>query len=572
MAMGSSVDTGTSFRGNRFPHLRDRTILDCEYGIGYPVFGRFCLPHDIWRITAGAFVRFQPMLAPTLTRNIGRLRFFYVNLRQIMPDIEEIITGSKDGFFNESYLTAKTRDIFEEYDRVWNITSTTYVVEKGSFADIFFEIPPGTYDAVNVRGKKGSPAAYWYYAYIKIYWDYYRDENLSMPGFEGDFETAAKDLFRHIFSAPNSGMGDYSGLFSVALRKDYFMSALPWQLKGIAPTIQFAATNFTGSAVWSHPSFVRHNSTPGTVRDYLQVFGVNPNSVASEPFELRGGDDSATLAATDRMNASLKAMLNNNTVNISGALQGGFNAADFRAMMAQTRVFERMARTGSRYTEYLRANFGTSPADETLQRPVYLGGMKFDVAVTEIEQTAQDGNNPVGTLRGHGIANSANRIHSFMSKEFGVILGILDFSVDNQYTQGVRREYTYKSRTDFFNPSFQHISEQEVRNSEVYFGNDDKNDETFGFQPYAQELRRGKTKIVGDMRDTLSYWQQGIVFSSRPALNRFFISAAGKWQSYRKPFAVQDFDYKPMIVDCSFVSDVYRPMSRYGTPGLVDHY
>lgn len=572
MAMGSSVDTGTSFRGNRFPHLRDRTIIDCDYGVGYPVFGRFCLPHDIWRITAGVFTRFQPMLAPTLTRNIGRLRFFYVNLRQIVPDIEEIITGSKDGYFNQSYLTAKTNDIFEEYNATTGENPPSYNVEKGSFADVFFEIPPGAYLASNVKGKKGSPAAYWFNAYLKIYWDYYRDENLNFSDCHGDFEVFRKAYFRTVFRGPAADQVQMRGLFSVALRKDYFMSALPWQLKGIAPTIQFAATSFTGSAVWSHPSFVRHNSTPGTVRDYLQVFGVNPDSVASEPFELRGGDDSATLAATDRMNASLKAMLNDNTVDISGALQGGFNAADFRAMMAQTRVFERMARTGSRYTEYLRANFGTSPADETLQRPVYLGGMKFDVAVTEIEQTAADGNNPVGTLRGHGIANSANRIHSYMAKEFGVIIGILDFSVDNQYTQGVRREYTYKSRTDFFNPSFQHISEQEVRNSEVYFANDDKNDETFGFQPYAQELRRGKTKIVGDMRDTLSYWQQGIVFPSRPSLNQAFISGMGKWASYRKPFAVQGFEYKPLIVDCSFVSDVYRPMSRYGTPGLVDHY
>ena len=101
------------------------------------------------------------------------------------------------------------------------------------------------------------------------------------------------------------------------------------------------------------------------------------------------------------------------------------------------------------------------------------------------------------------------------------MIGILDIKPETIYAQGVDRELTVRSRFDFLNPSFQHLSEQEVRKGEVYFGVDTDDDgnlinsQTWGFQPYAQELRTGIKHVCGDMRDSLSYWNQALIAPCR---------------------------------------------------------
>ena len=71
-------------------------------------------------------------------------------------------------------------------------------------------------------------------------------------------------------------------------------------------------------------------------------------------------------------------------------------------------------------------------------------------------------------MRGHGISNGGNHIRPFVANEFGMLFGLMDICPEVQYTQVINRELTYKARFDFFNPTFQHLSEQEVRNGELY--------------------------------------------------------------------------------------------------------
>ena len=111
----------------------------------------------------------------------------------------------------------------------------------------------------------------------------------------------------------------------------------------------------------------------------------------------------------------------------------------------------------------------------------------------------------------------------------------------------------------------------------MYFGLDTDDDgnlvnsQTWGFQPYAQELRTGIKHVVGDMRSSLSYWNQSLIFSSRPSLNQAFIRSDSHLSSYNRPFAVSSADAYPLIVDFGGVIEAYRPLIKNGTPGLVDH-
>lgn len=535
MSIYNVAQSGTKVYRSRF-NLSHRKIFDATYGTLIPAMAKFVLPGDIWKIGANIFARYQPTLAPILTRANIRMRYFFVPLRLVEANTEKVITGSENGKLIETALPT-FEDIFTYCTPLNNHPN----VEKYSFLD-YLGIPVGT-NVVSNRGLASAPAAYWLKAYLRIWFDFYRDENLfSISDFD-TFVTSYKQ---------SANFGD--GLLHVMLRKDYFTSALPWQLKGSAPTFTIGpwALDFTNAV--SSTSFTNDPDKVAvmcvdTEYDKIHKY-VNP---AGLPVNTADSDIIATL----------------NKATVS-AQSSSFNMADLRAMSAQTRLFERLARCGSRYVEFLHANFNIAPADETLQRAQYLGGFKQPIVTTEIAQTAEDSTNPVGTLRGKGISNSGNSIKTFHAKEFGVIFGLMDIMPDIQYTQGIDRELTYKTRFDFFNPSFQNLSEQEIRNGEVYFGNDNKNDETFGFTEMYNELRSSKDIVVGDMRDSLKYWTQSISYASRPNLNINFINSASYETNFLQPFTVIS-GAKPIIVDCANLLDVYRPMTRYSTPGLVDH-
>lgn len=456
-------------------------------------------------------------------------------MRLVEPNTEKVITGSENGKLIETALPT-FEDIFTHI-----VPSGINTVEKYSWLD-YLGVPVGT-DITSNRGLASAPAAYWWKAYLRIWFDYYRDENLDNVS---DFDA---------FVTSHKGYPHKEDLLMpTRLRKDYFTSALPWQLKGSAPTFTIGpwSLDFT-------------NSVAGT--DFTTDPSKTSQLCVDQEFDKIHKYTTPAGLPTNNADSDIIAALNKATVN---AASSSFNMADLRTMSAQTRLFERLARCGSRYVEYLKANFNLAPADETLQRAQYLGGFKQPIVTTEIAQTAQDQTNPVGTLRGKGISNSSNGIKNFYAKEFGVIFGLMDIQPDTQYTQGIDREFTYKSRFDFFNPSFQNLSEQEIRNGEIYFGNDNKNDETFGFTEMYNELRSSRDLVVGDMRDGLKYWTQSIQFASRPNLNAGFVQGISYKNNYNQPFTVIS-GAKPIIIDCANLLDVYRPMTRYSTPGLVDH-
>lgn len=529
----STVDSGTKVYRSRF-NLNYRHTTTCDYGWIVPIMAKFCLPGDVWKCGANILARYQPMLSPSFTRSWIKMRYFFVPLRLVEPDLEKVITGSSEGRLIDSVPVLKN---FLE-----GLPSNQQKVEKNSFWD-YLGIPCLDYNTLTDSDKSFLPADYWLKSYCRIYWDYFRDENLY---FYNDFDSWYTARYtRPLF---------LSDVLHLNLQKDYFTSTLPWQLKGVAPTFSVLSGGGTSPLLFNaDPEYGAEPSI--SVRG--KYGGTQPELVGNPltPYT------SSNAASSVRGSFS---------VEIPESLVK-FDASDLRTMFAQTRVFERLARCGSRYTEYLRSNFNISPSDGTLQRAQYLGGFKQPIVCTEVAQTAQDGDTAVGTLRGKGISSGSGSIRPYVVKEFGVVFGLLSVMPEISYSQGIPREYTYKNRFDFFNPSFQNLSEQEVRNAELYVGTDGKNSEPFGYQGLYNELRISHNLNTSEMRDTLAYWNQGLHFTSRPNLNQGFLTADSYTDanSFHRPFAVQD--KPPIIIDCMNLLDVYRPMVRRPVPGLIDH-
>lgn len=546
MAVGQSVQVLSTPRNNF--RLRDRRIGAITFGKIYPFYCRHVLPGDIFNLSTSLFVRAQPMKTPSLTPMKFTIRYFYVPTRLVEKDAELIITGSKDGKLYTGELpvlpTLETED--------------EAMTEDGSVYNWLY----GVNELVYNYATKSSPAAWYYKAYCKIWWDFYRDENTTpFDDFDDWYENKA--ISRCYYDHP----------FDIRMPKSYLWSALPFQLKGAAPTIESSpvigriqnlgiSNNFRTFFTNDSAALTRTASFTGAVTEGVTPFVSTDSSDPQVLFQNRN----MALALSDWFNNQYRDSGGVGTPDV--VVPGGvsFNAADWRAMMAQTRVFEQLARTGSRYTEYLRATFGTSPSDGTLQRAQYLGGFTQPLVTTEIAQTSPGDNQPVGTLKGHGISNGGGSNIHFTAKEFGCVIGVISVLPEIEMLTGMNRELMIKRRFDFYNPAFQHLSEQEVLNAELYIGSDGKNDDTFGFQEYGDEYRTGYTKVVDNMAKDLSVWTQAVDFDQRPVLSDRFLTASTYIDSFMRPFVYQD--EKPFIIDITTFNNSFRPLSRFGTPRI----
>ena len=362
MSIYSNVESGTKMYRTRFhKSISFSKKFDCRYGEMIPVLAKFVMPGDVWRIGGQALVRFQPMQTPSLTPSYMKVRYFFVPLRLIEPNTELIITGSTDGHLYSGTLP-EFKNMFADADT--NQNPNAYKIPKWSFWDY---LGCQVADYTSFATDSCLPAQYWMKGYARIKFDYYDDENI------GGIHTVYTD-FETYWTAARKNGGSFD-VFKVSLPKDYFTSSLPWQLKGTAPVL-----NVTGSSTiqWT-PNFsgimFDKPDNPFYTKQTVEAIHMAP-------------DTYATIGTQDD---SLNADLNQHFANIlntqqtaSATVTGlGFNADELRTMIAQTRIFERLARTGSRYTEYLRANFGTAPADDTLQRAQYLGGWKLPIVTTE---------------------------------------------------------------------------------------------------------------------------------------------------------------------------------------------
>ena len=123
------------------------------------------------------------------------------------------------------------------------------------------------------------------------------------------------------------------------------------------PALRMSAFN---SSTTVHPYFVGGSSADGLDKVGVMIKGSNVMGIS---------DPDASFAATFPKN--LYADLSNATAATVNQLRQAF---------AIQRFYERSARSGTRYTEYLRAAYGVISPDARLQRPEYLGGGRFSLS------------------------------------------------------------------------------------------------------------------------------------------------------------------------------------------------
>lgn len=237
--------------------------------------------------------------------------------------------------------------------------------------------------------------------------------------------------------------------------------------------------------------------------------------------------------------------------------------SDLREASAVQAFREKRMRMGSRYEEYLAADFGVKARDARLQNPEYLGGSQTMLNFSEIVQTAQ-GTDPVGELRGHGIAQLRSRPYKFFVPEHGYIMTLAFLRPEAIYSTGMPRHFLKTNMFDFYQHQFAHVGEQPVTLQEIYPGDDDAAT-VFGWGPRYEEYRKGISQVNGEFLSTLNYWHYARIFgTNKPGLNDSFIKCVPTDRVYADTSDSTD----KMYVCFYHNRRARRPVTRNSTPSL----
>lgn len=508
-------------------NLDEFRILDADMGILYPVYIKKMVPGDSFRLSHEVVARMNPSVAPLMHEVNVFLHAYFCPLRPMWPkpiydndppqapepgSWEDFMTGGPDGLLEP--LKPKWQPMspaFRTVGTLWDYMGMPVDVD-----------PVGAY-----------PDAWPKRAYNWVWNEYYRDQTYMDP----------VDL-------------DDELLKRRCWEKDYFTTALPWQQRGQAPALPITGvTNaeFLGAIISGS------NNVPTNYGGYFSSLsnGTLVNHVPS------GSGLTPTVE-------QIRSWFDNNRIDLSNA--STFDVNDLRLAFQTQKFLERNARSGARYTEFLRAHWGVSPRDDRLQRPEYVGGARMPIVFSEVLQTSStDTTSPQGNLAGHGMALDRGRIGSYFAQEFGVLIVIMSIMPRPVYQQGIDREWLGETRYDELLPEFVNLSEQPIYNAEIFAtGVESENKGVFGFQGRFDEYRIGRNRVVGRLRsgvsDSLAFWHVARYFQNRPALNAEFLQCDPRKDWLAVP------TQPAFIMTVGIGNRAVRPLPVVGTPGLIDHH
>lgn len=571
---------------NKFP-LSFTNHFTTDYGNLTPCMIKEANAGEIFRMWTESFIRTQPLRAPAFIRADATYHYFFVPFRLCYDDWTNFIVRGREGdtdydkpYVTMDYLTAtKTVATFITPGSLYDFLNfPTLNDSKTLSADLA---------TVNLNTKVDMMP---FNAYNLIYNEYYRDENLIPEVFIWS-RSGYSDNYTDYLQYYNDMTQEWglSNAFAClpfmlrkrAWRKDYFTSALPFVQKGSPISLMSSVSPVTGNNVVS--VFFSADTTGSSFNGWFVGTSGNPmdlektlylRGMTAQPNTDIGNYD--THAHQWSRDTSIPILA---TISLPEMQSTVMTISDLRVALALQQWFELNARTGSdRYYEYLLGHFGVRDRDSRLQRPEYIGGFTHELAITEVEQTSSSNStSPQGNLAGKGLGFSVNTPLRYRMPEPGFVMCIQSIMPHATYYQGWPRMYQRWDCFDYFDPLFDHLSEQAIKQSELYWHPAveplSQYDRDFGYTPRFSEYRTSLDEVHGDFRSSLSYWVCPRQLSSvnDAVLDQNFITCNGYYQGQYEAWSFPGSSQNPAPHFVCLVKhhiDAIRPMSKYATPYL----
>jgi len=506
--------------------------LTCDTSTVVPVLCEEVLPGDTYNCRMFSFARLATILRPVLD-DLTMTAFFFFTANRLVWEHWTEFQGALDDPGDDPL----------QY-QVPILTKTGQGWATGSIADYFgipILIPNKPVNALPFR------------MHDLIFNEWFRDTNLQ------DRRTVQTG------DGPDTDASGYTVPYKRGRRKDYLTGCLPFLQKGAAQTLPLGTTApviAIGAA--TTPTFTTDTTIPYADALKLSTGASGTNiDVDATPFA-----QSTTLSWNDTGLVADLAMATSATINA------------LRLSNAVQVLYERDARSGSRYPEQLYSQWGVTLPDAQW-RPEYLGGGSQTITVHPVAQTSRnEGGEDLGQLGAYGTSHGASGFQKSFS-EHGWIIGYISTQARLSYQQALERKWTRLDRVDYYIPALANLGEQAVMNEEIYCVDPDlggtgvgeiQNKATFGYQERWAEYKYGTlSSIRGLFRSTaagnLEMYHYGLDFGSLPVLGDTFIQDAVPMDRI-----VADQAHPELLVDLYFDMKVTRVMPVYSTPSLMTRF
>lgn len=537
-----------------------------------PSMAKMLMPGDTFRFGQVATVELQPMIAPSKGDLWLESCAFFVPMDILKLDGEEKFTDILVG--QTDYQKAVPVPVWElnktDLDSNGKLNSTHYntLWDKFGFP---LNLPPTISDEV-------TPCAYLQRGYNSIYNEWIRDENSDeeIPLTSNDLQTCCykKDYFTSVFDSPQHGdaptlplSGSASAEWSSDLIGNLFgviVNAV--KMHCISSTSQGASKNAVNA---------------GTE---LEVVNNSANNTTSGlDVKLNGTDSSSSQVFSKlkmKVTEDVLALLNENSINLDDLVT--FNIDDLRLLNKLQKWLERTQLCGTRTKEFLLANYGIAPNDETLQRPVFLGRLRTPIQISSNISSVESGSVPQGHKTGNATGQNAVLFKKWTCKEPGIIYILSFVRPKATYQQGISREWIMRDVFDYPNPIFQDLGQQAVLNAEIYCQGTEDDLGIAGYQENyvhfktSNDITTGRLRINSNSSGQLNLEQWSIQrkFASLPDLTSSeFLHVDPKDYAYLFAYQFEDAPTNTkvapqMVVTYSNIIKAIRPLHKRALPSL----
>lgn len=539
-----------------------QNLLSMKVGTLTPVLVDELIPDSTIDLRATALAKLPPLASDTFMRVKMHLEAFFVPFRILYGGYMDAMTGQKipgsGTYANNDFRVAMPFLRVGGFDSAARFKS---LMGPGTLFDYLgFKLPvTQTFPAVTsgpLTDDNFRLNIFPFVAYHRIYDDWYRNSLVQKPVFY-----------------PVNGLSDSV----VATNGITLASGLPYER---IPAYSYQDDGVSGV---TPPNFSSYYG-PGF------AFGMDTTGLLTKPILGDGGyltDLRQRNFGHDYFtSSSLQPTVGTAPTVVAPVSSGSasFTIGALRSANSLTEFAERNALCGTRYSDWLKANYGVTLSEQIEGRAQYLGRMVFDVYSKGVSQTSNASGtstqNPfqsVGAQYGDAVGVGEDTLcRDFYVREPGILMVIASLVPKVTYSSGSSRylrHYTTSGfRGDLANQLLENVGPQPIFKSELD-GNvlyASSPDAVFGYTDRFAEFKTKFDEVHGLLRDgeTLQSFALQRTFGSSVSLNSNFLQIP---TSYLDQVAAVNGDISAYgcWLDIAFDYKVVQPLSRFSIPSLV---
>lgn len=551
---------------------RDQNILTTfDAGKLIPFYVDEVLPGDTFNVSTAAIIRMTTPKYPVMDDAYIDFYYFYCPNRILWDNFKRFMGEADD----EPWVPTKTYEVPKikiASNAETNGKENLKGPKEGSILD-YMGVP------TRINEKEGSAEtdinALPIRAYVKIWNEFFRDQNVGNPAANFTDETLIQYTDLNDDNNEEGILRDaVSGARCLPVNRfhDYFSSCLPYPQRG--PEVTIALTGnapirlYGQQGIRKDDIITNYGTTPTANELMSNNYGIkeDPDAKSSYILTAQGSDGNKLYYAdgTESFNN-----IGRYAADLSNIETATIN--QLRQAFAVQHYYEALARGGSRYREQVRALFGVSISDKTVQVPEYLGGGRYHVNINQIVQTSgqqTENDTPIGETGAMSVTpiNESSFTKSF--EEHGFVIGVMCVRHDHSYQQGLERFWSRSDRLDYYFPQFANLGEQPVKKKEIMLTGTSTDDETFGYQEAWADYRMKPNRVSGKMRsnaaETLDFWHYADDYDTVPTLSQEWMNE-GKTEIARTLIVQNEPQFFGAI---RVMNNTTRCMPLYSVPGL----